>query len=154
KDGYENTRHLHIVARAILLENSLVDMWKEIGYHDICRDVNDLVIQECILRLSPLHTPPVDCYDQTKKKVVNELKHLIGIGFKLTKSAMVNILCLCENRLDMIGDSILIEAFHEVRQEPKSVITQKCLIEITQVDREINKNFKVLDFLISNISGS
>src|SRR5437764_5909218 len=111
KDGYENNKHLHIIARAILLENSLVDMWKEIGYHDICRDVNDLVIQGCILRLFPLN-PPVGWNDPTKKKVVNELNHLVDIGFKLTKSAMVNILCFLENRLDMIVDSILIEYFH------------------------------------------
>src|SRR5207248_1971555 len=30
----------------------------------------------------------------------------------------------------------------------------KCLIEITQVDREINKNFRVLDFLFDNKNGS
>src|SRR5439155_9017627 len=60
-------------------------------------------------------------------------------------------LCFYGNRPDIIG-SILIESFHEVRQEPKCVIIQKCLIEITQVDREINE--KVLDFLISNKNGS
>src|SRR5439155_25844415 len=96
KDGYENTRHLHIVARTILQENSLVDMWKEIGYHDICRDVNDFVIQGCVLRLYPLN-PPVGWHDPNKKEILGELNHLIGIGFKLTKSAMVNILCFCEN---------------------------------------------------------
>src|SRR5436305_10669141 len=118
KDGYENNKHLHIIARAILLENSLVEMWKEIGYN-ICRDVNDLVVQGCILRLFPLN-PPVNWHNPNKKEIVNELKHLINdIGFKFTKSAMVNILCFCENRLDMIGDSILIESFHEIRREPK-----------------------------------
>src|SRR5438874_10040588 len=99
-------------------------MWKEIGYHDICRDVNDLVIQGCILRLFPLN-PPVDWHVPTKRKIVNELNHLINIGFKLTKSAMVNILYLYENKLDIIGDSVLLESFHEVRREPKNVIIQK-----------------------------
>src|SRR2546423_1066005 len=65
---------------------------------------------------------------------------------------LVNILCFCEDRLDSIGDSILINAFHEIRKEPISVIIQKCLIEITQVDREINKNYKVLDFLFNCIN--
>src|SRR5204863_1979196 len=55
-------------------------------------------------------------------------------------------------RLDTFGDSIFIEAFHEIRQEPKTVIIQKCLIEITQIDREVNE--KVLDFLVNNKNGS
>src|SRR5438132_6672262 len=65
---------------------------------------------------------------------------------------MVNILCFCESQLDIIGVSVLLESFHEIRQEPKTVIIQKCLFEITQVGREINE--KVLDFLISNKNGS
>ena len=56
KDGYENSKHLHIIARAILLENNLVDMWKEIGYN-VCRDVNHLVLQGCIMRLFSTKPP-------------------------------------------------------------------------------------------------
>ncbi|CAJ0909588.1 13901_t:CDS:2 [Entrophospora sp. SA101] len=44
------------------------------------------------------------------------------------------------------------ESFCEVRNEPKSIVIQKCLIEITQVEKEVK--YKVLDFLKSykNIS--
>ncbi|CAH1757779.1 1104_t:CDS:2 [Entrophospora sp. SA101] len=125
-------------------------MWKEIGYYDICRDVNDLVIQGCILRLFPLNTP-VGWNDPSKKIVVNQLRDLIRVGFKLTKAAMVNILCFCENRLDTIGDSIMLESFCEVRNEPKIDIIQKCLIEMTQADREVKS--KVLDFLRRDKNG-
>ncbi|CAJ0635985.1 3276_t:CDS:2, partial [Entrophospora sp. SA101] len=103
--------------------------------------------------LFPLNTP-VDWHDPNKKIVVNQLNSLIGIGFKLTRAAMVNSLCFCKSRLDIIGDSVLIESFCEVRKEPKYVIIQKCLIEITQVDREVKNDYKVLDFLSHGRNGS
>ncbi|CAG8736607.1 4291_t:CDS:1, partial [Acaulospora morrowiae] len=42
KDGYENSRQLNVIARAILICKDLVVLWKEIGYYQICSDVNDL----------------------------------------------------------------------------------------------------------------
>ncbi|RIA82931.1 hypothetical protein C1645_834589 [Glomus cerebriforme] len=44
KDGYENSRQLNVVARAILIHPDLVIMWKDIGYYEICNDVNEFVI--------------------------------------------------------------------------------------------------------------
>jgi hypothetical protein len=48
------------VARAILIHPDLVLMWKEIGYYEICNDINKLVMQSTPLILF-LTTPPNDC---------------------------------------------------------------------------------------------
>jgi hypothetical protein len=55
KDGYENNRQLTaVVARSILIYPDLVILWKEIGYYEICSDVNELVMQGALLILFPL----------------------------------------------------------------------------------------------------
>ncbi|CAJ0823520.1 11623_t:CDS:2 [Entrophospora sp. SA101] len=131
-----------MVARAIILEPKILHMWKRIGY-DIRKDVNDLVMQGCILKLLP-RNPPIGWHNPDKKDVINRLNTFISIGFKLTKSSMVDILHLYENQPRICG-SILMESFREVRKESKFVTEQKCLIEITRIDRRIN--YKVLDFL-------
>ncbi|CAG8707432.1 3356_t:CDS:2, partial [Acaulospora morrowiae] len=53
KDGYENDRQLNVIARSILIYPDLVLLWKSIGYVEICRDVNDLVLQGALLILFP-----------------------------------------------------------------------------------------------------
>ena len=44
-DGFENNKQLNIIARAILIHPEIVEFWNQIGYYDICKDVNNLVLQ-------------------------------------------------------------------------------------------------------------
>ena len=57
KYGYENSRQLNVVTRAILIHPDLVTLWKDIGYYEICSDVNELVMQGALLIFFP-PTPP------------------------------------------------------------------------------------------------
>ncbi|GET55119.1 hypothetical protein GLOIN_2v1490054 [Rhizophagus irregularis DAOM 181602=DAOM 197198] len=59
KDGFENNRQLNVIARGILIHPDLVNLWKQIGYYEICNDVNDLVMQGALLILFP-PTPASD----------------------------------------------------------------------------------------------
>ena len=49
KDGFENNKQLNIIARAILIRPEIVEYWKQIGHHDICKELNDLVLQGSLL---------------------------------------------------------------------------------------------------------
>ena len=40
KDGFDNNRQLNVIARGILIHPDLVNLWKQIGYYEICNDVN------------------------------------------------------------------------------------------------------------------
>jgi hypothetical protein len=51
KDGYENSRQLNVVARAILIHPDLVHMWKKISYYEISDDVDEPVMQGVLLIL-------------------------------------------------------------------------------------------------------
>ncbi|CAH1763297.1 863_t:CDS:1 [Entrophospora sp. SA101] len=95
---------LFMVARAIVLEPGIVHMWKGIG-HDICKDLNDLVIKDCI-KLSP-PTPP------NKKEFMDRLNTFVDVGFELTTSAKIDILHLYKGQPE-ICDFIL-ESFYEIK---------------------------------------
>ncbi|CAG8716548.1 1181_t:CDS:2, partial [Funneliformis mosseae] len=109
KDGFENNRQLNVIARAILIHPDLVNLWKEIGYSDICNDVNDLVMQGALLILFP-PTPASDWNCPTVSIVIARLKELIKLGFQLKYIVIVDALHMFEHRLDEIGD-ILWDAF-------------------------------------------
>jgi hypothetical protein len=80
KDGYENSRQLNVVARAILVHPDLVNLWKKIGYYEICNDVNDLVMQGALLILFP-PTPPINWICPNVDTVVKRLRQLLDLGF-------------------------------------------------------------------------
>ncbi|CAG8708465.1 12558_t:CDS:1 [Funneliformis mosseae] len=115
KDGYENSRQLNVIARAILLESQLVGLWKEIGYNDICSDINDIVLEGAMLILFP-PTPPLEWICPSVDQVVTRLNNLIELGFDLSNKIVMNILQLFEHRLDDIGETIW-NAFTTIRTE-------------------------------------
>ncbi|CAI2199249.1 14525_t:CDS:1, partial [Funneliformis geosporum] len=80
-----NSRQLNVVARAILIHPDLVTLWKEIGYYEICNDVNELVIQGALLIFFP-PSPPNNWESPNVDIIVARLKHLIDLGFQLTDS--------------------------------------------------------------------
>ena len=43
KDGYGNSRQLRVIARTILIHSDFVNLWKKIGYYEICIGVNEFV---------------------------------------------------------------------------------------------------------------
>src|SRR6266542_694615 len=83
KEGYENNRQLNVVTRAILIHPDLVNLWKSIGYHEICSDINELAIPGAFLILFP-PSPPSDWECPKLSTVLDRLKRLVDIGFRLT----------------------------------------------------------------------
>ncbi|CAG8437507.1 12659_t:CDS:1 [Acaulospora colombiana] len=144
KDGYENDRQLNVIARAILICPTLVDLWKSIGYVEICRDVNDLVLQGALLILFPPN--PLDTYVQPKVcEIVSKLAELTKLGFHLSTSVMADAFLIFEQKLETIGD-VMIKAFQEIQEETCSQIASECLEEIAKPGKNL-RNSNVLNFL-------
>ncbi|POG61428.1 hypothetical protein GLOIN_2v1847033 [Rhizophagus irregularis DAOM 181602=DAOM 197198] len=148
KDGYENSRQLNVIARAILIYPDLVYMWKEIGYYEICSDVNDLVMQGAFLTLFP-PTPPTNWIIPDIDFVVTRLRQLLAVGFQLTRVVMEETFHLFKLRLNEIGD-LLISSFQVIRNESKFAIVRSCLIKTLKPERD-HENFNLLEFLINEI---
>ncbi|RIA96687.1 hypothetical protein C1645_358182 [Glomus cerebriforme] len=148
KDGFENSRQLNVIARAILIHPDLVIYWKKIGYYEICSDVNELVMQGALLILFP-PTPPIDWERPDAKIVVKRLEQLINLGFKLTPIVMEEALHLFQHRLHEIGD-ILIESFEIIHKKSKAAIARTCLIQAIKPERN-HRNTDLLEFLNDRI---
>jgi hypothetical protein len=148
KDGYENSRQLNVIARAILIHPDLVNLWKRIGYHEICVDVNELVMQGALLILFP-PTPSNDWESPGVNIVVARLRQLIELGFQLTDLVMEEAFHLFENRLNEVG-IILMNAFQVIRNKSKPEIACSCLIRAIRPERN-HRKIDVLEFLMSNI---
>ncbi|CAG8564684.1 12231_t:CDS:1 [Funneliformis mosseae] len=90
KDDFENNRQLNVIARAILLDESLVQLW-------------NLVISGALLILFP-PSPPPGWLCPTADDVKFRLTKLIELGFKLDDNSIVDALQMFENKLDIYGD--------------------------------------------------
>src|SRR5205807_1121349 len=121
-----------------------------IGHYDICKEMNNLVLQGSLLTLFPPNAKndEVGTYPTTND-FVKCLQQFIEIGFKLSKSVITDILILYEQHLDKIGDTLL-EAFQVVRSQTKFEIVGCCVVEAIKVDRHLEK-YPVLDFLKTHI---
>ncbi|CAG8564419.1 11470_t:CDS:1, partial [Diversispora eburnea] len=147
-DGHENNRQLNVIARAILIYPPLVKSWKDIGYIEICTDVNDLVLQGALLIFFP-PSPPSNYCLPTVEVVINRLNELIDLGFQLSTTVMADAFHIFEIKLDKIGD-ILITAFHQVCNKSRSDIASLCLREIVKPVKNLKK-MNVMQFLIKHI---
>ncbi|CAG8742938.1 23550_t:CDS:1, partial [Cetraspora pellucida] len=116
KDGYENNRQLNGIVRSILIYKDLVHLWKQIGYHEICKDMNDLVMKGALLLLFP-SKPFVGWARPTVQDVNKRLMELIELGFQLNYNVINYIFHRFEHRLKDIG-SILMESFMHVHEKP------------------------------------
>jgi len=148
RDGYENSRHLNVVARAILIYPDLVNTWKEMGYYEICSDLNELVMQGVLLILFPPN-PPNNWVCPDVNSIINRLRKLIDLGFQLTETVMEEAFHSFEHRLNEIGN-LLMESFEEIRKESKSVIARSCLIQTIRPERD-HKKYNLLEFFINKI---
>jgi hypothetical protein len=144
KDGHENNRQLNVIARSILLCKELVQLWKEIGYYEVCKDVNDLVLQGAILILLP-PAQPLGWTKPDVKTVKERLLELIDLGFQLNYSIIIDIFHLFEHRLDDVG-KFLIESFAEIKNESQDDFLRRCLEETLNPNYKL-KNENIPDFL-------
>jgi hypothetical protein len=144
RDGYENYQQLNDVSRAILICPELVATWKEIGYHEICSDFNELVIQGTISNLFP-RDPPDDWERPDTEDIIISLERLINVGFKLNDTVIEEVLHSFEHRLKEIGN-LLMDSFQKIRQESKSAIASSCLIKTIKPERD-HIEFDLLEFL-------
>jgi hypothetical protein len=147
-DGYEDSRQLNIVSRAILIHPQLVNLWKTIGYHEICSDINELVMQGALLTLFP-STTPTNWNIPDVNSVVTRLRQLLDLGFQLTEIVIEETFHSFEHRLNEIGD-LLMDSFQEIRDESKSLIAYSCLIQIMKPEKT-NRNFNLFEFFIDKI---
>ncbi|PKK71113.1 hypothetical protein RhiirC2_865796 [Rhizophagus irregularis] len=148
RDGYENYQQLSDVSRAILIHPDLVNMWKKIGYYEICSDFNELVIQGAISNLFP-REPPTDWECPDTDIIIKRLDQLINVGFKLTDIIIEEILFSFEHRLNDVGD-LLMNSFQKIREESISIIASSCLIQTIKPER-YHRKFDLLEFLIKYI---
>jgi len=147
KDGFENNRQLNVIARGILIHSDLVNLWKKIGYHEICNDVNDLVMQGALLILFP-PTPASDWSCPNTEQVISRLAELISLGFKLQDNVIIDSLHMFEHRLDDIGN-ILWDAFLTIRSgELPFLLALKFFREAFKPERNLKKD-DLLNFLKS-----
>ncbi|RIB21971.1 hypothetical protein C2G38_2033973 [Gigaspora rosea] len=143
-DGHENIRHLIAIASSILICKDIVNLWKEIGYHEICYDVNDLVMQGALVIMFP---PQLSSkWSMPDSKTINaRLTELIEVGFQLTYCAILNILLFFEKRLEQIG-KILLESFAEIKHESLESLIRNCLLEKNNTKLKF-KSQPVLNFI-------
>ncbi|CAG8555186.1 9308_t:CDS:1, partial [Scutellospora calospora] len=146
KDGYENNRQLNVIARAILICKNLVSLWKKIGYHEICGDVNDLVIQgQCLLFFPPNFSAEWTLPDIST--INKRFTELINVGFHLSYNLIGKILYLFEDRLEDIG-KILVESFIYIKQDNRENFLNQCIIESLRSEHCSSKH-QVWNFLYS-----
>ena len=143
-DGFENNSHLNMIAKTIVTHPNLVNLWKQIGYFEICNDYNDLVFQWVLLMLFP-PTPAVlwTCPTTTCTAVISRLNEFISLGFKLHNKAIINILKRFKDRLCDIGD-ILWDAFFAIRSNEisnSSILLEVFLESVMQESVVIIQNF-------------
>ncbi|CAG8678975.1 482_t:CDS:1, partial [Scutellospora calospora] len=98
-DGFEDINQMNLIARAILINPILIKLWKEIGYHDICKDTTSLVIQGAILILFPNSNHSIK---PDEISIINRLKELRNLGFTINSNIVLEIFILFENRLEEI----------------------------------------------------
>jgi len=124
-----------------------VNLWKQIGYYEICNDVNDLVMQGALLILFP-PTPASDWSCPSIDTVISRLAELINLGFKLQDNVIIDALHMFEHRLDDIGN-ILWDAFLAIRSsENVYSLALKFFREAFKPERNLKKD-DLLNFLKS-----
>ncbi|CAG8719267.1 1138_t:CDS:1, partial [Funneliformis mosseae] len=112
KDGYESESQIKTIVRAIISKPNLVNLWKEIGYEEICVDFNELAFISLFPRYSSLNWN-----FPTSEKVQIRLTKLINAGFELNTCIMINIFHRFEYMiLGKIGE-ILWDAFTRIRSD-------------------------------------
>ncbi|CFW92744.1 protein of unknown function [endosymbiont DhMRE of Dentiscutata heterogama] len=151
QDGYENNRQLNVVARAILINKELVNWWKQIGYQEICEDVNDLVMQGALLILYP--PTPSPAWTKPNTEIVSQkIREFTDLGFQLSYKVIVDIFITFEVRLKDIGED-LVKAFTEAKKDFGKNYLSECLAEIqsrlerNQLTPEMSQ--KIIDFIMN-----
>lgn len=149
KDGYENNRQLNVIARAILIHPNLVNLWRQIGYYEICKDVNDLVMQGALLILFP-PTLASDWSCPSVDTVISRLSELSDLGFRLKENVIIDALHTFEHRLDDIGN-ILWDAFLTIRSGDTYFLALQFFREALKPERNLKK-YDLLNFLKSKFN--
>ncbi|GES91753.1 hypothetical protein GLOIN_2v1793189 [Rhizophagus clarus] len=109
-DGYENIHQLNILAHVIVLYPDLVKLWKQIGYHEICKDTNCLVIRGVYSLSFPHNTDPHNRVRPDENAIFERLKTFIDLGFKLDYKAMRAVIYLFRDRISEV-DQIVFKSF-------------------------------------------
>ncbi|CAI2188551.1 11550_t:CDS:2, partial [Funneliformis geosporum] len=132
-------------ARAILIQPDLVNLWKEIGYLEICTDVNELVMQGALLIFFP-PTPPNNWVCPDVRTIVGRLKHLIDLGFQLTDSVIEEALHLPEIKSNKANkrksNEVNLEQNHNERKNWFKLLEEIYYHKLHTNNSNITENFK------------
>lgn len=141
KDGYENEQQLNMIARAIIIKHDLVNIWKQIGYNDICNDYNSLVIKATLV-IEFLQNNDNNII-QKSINAKNKLDDLISIGFNINYKTIIDVFVTFEENLNInnIGKSI-IDIFFSLSKDDKYTFFFSCFNE----SLFHYNNFKSIDF--------
>ncbi|RIA84692.1 hypothetical protein C1645_831885 [Glomus cerebriforme] len=90
----------HFLTAAVLIYPKIVKYWKQIGYQEICRDLNDIVMKGLVMLLFP-QVPPTNWICPTPEIIAERLKGLNDLGFKLNDDIISDTIKLFESRFDM-----------------------------------------------------
>ncbi|CAG8471364.1 1837_t:CDS:2 [Scutellospora calospora] len=129
----------------------LIFLWKEIGYYEICDDINDLVIQGSLLIFFPPN-PSINWIRPDIEAIIKRLNELIDLGFKLSYDVIANTLYLFEDRLEHIGE-ILVDSYLRIKQDTRENFLNHCLIESLRPKHRSNKSH-VWNFLHSIVKNN
>jgi hypothetical protein len=141
KDGYENYRQLNIIARAIILHPELTNLWKRIGYYDICQDLNQLVIEGFFISIFP-NNPPPDWKRPDESTIINRLKDFTDRGFRITNDITRDIFLLLEHKLPEIGQ-VLVEVFKIINKKSGTTIDNSITDRFSRLIYSEKKNESV-----------
>ncbi|GBC04912.1 hypothetical protein RclHR1_05940003 [Rhizophagus clarus] len=132
RDGYENNRQINLISRAILIHPDLVNLWKKIGYNEICSDLNELVVEGSLLVYLPPN-PPDNWVCPSANDIAESLQNLFNLGFRLTDKVIEESINLFESRINTVGEALL-NAFSKLRGSTTPTIVESTLIKIRNTE--------------------
>ncbi|RIA88719.1 hypothetical protein C1645_806649 [Glomus cerebriforme] len=129
-DGFENSRQIHLLSRAVLISPNIVKFWKQIGYHEVCKDLNDKVMKGLFLLLFPNNTSANWVYP-TLEFIVDKLRTLVELGFELNDDVIKEIINLFETKINIIGE-LMVNSIYTIRGKSVSTFVEPMLDEISR----------------------
>ncbi|RIA88717.1 hypothetical protein C1645_806646 [Glomus cerebriforme] len=110
---YEGINQLQIIGRTIAMHPELVNWWKQLGYHEICHELNNFVMVGIFsILFPPTLSRPSDCPNEFE--VCRRVRLLTDLGFVLHNHTVRDIVFILSIKLPIISD-VLFKAFELIR---------------------------------------
>ncbi|GBC04014.1 hypothetical protein RclHR1_05470005 [Rhizophagus clarus] len=140
KDGYENNRQINLISRAVLIQPELVNLWKNIGYNEVCSDLNEIVVEGTLLVCLPPN-PPDNWICPSTDDIIERLQKLFKLGFRLTDRIIEESINLFESRINIVGEPLL-NAFSKIQGNSTPAIVKSTLTKIRKTGKKTRNSRK------------